>query len=133
MKIFISLKVPRGEAELEDLANQISRVIHESGHEAFVAPHEIANHGLTDPRDFMPFIRQQAAVCDLILVIYHPELRGGLIELGIAYANQIPIWLCHKAGERVSSSARGCADLIIEYRSLVDLKKQLSTNLQTIP
>ena len=68
-----------------------------------------------------------------MFVFYLPELRGGLIELGITYANQIPIWLCHKAGERVSTSALGCAVIITKYRSLADLKKQFTTHLQTIP
>ena len=38
--------------------------------------------------------------------------------------HKIPIWLCHKPDERVSSSMRGCADVTIEYESLDDLMKK---------
>jgi hypothetical protein len=65
-----------------------------------------------------------------MIVLYHPELRGGLIELGLAYAQSIPIWLCYPSGQRVSSSALGCADLTIEYVDIESLQKQLSTNLR---
>ena len=84
MKVFISLKAPRGDPELEELASQVSALIRESGHQAFVAPRQIEDQGLTDPKDFIPFFRQHAAACDLMIVLYHPELRGCLIELGMA-------------------------------------------------
>lgn len=133
MKIFISLKVPREDAELNQLADLTTEVLLQAGQEPFIAAHEIADQGLTDPEDFMPFVRQHTAECDLMLVLYHPELRGGLIELGMAYANHIPVWLCHKSGENVSSSARGCADLMIAYKTLGELRANLTTSLREYP
>jgi hypothetical protein len=130
MKIFVSLKVPRGDAALEQLAALTTEVIRQAGHIPFVAPQEIAERGLTDPKKFMPFVELQVATSDLMIVLYHPELRGGLIELGLAYACGIPIWLCYPSGQRVSNSALGCADLTIEYADLEDLQKQLSTHLR---
>jgi len=133
MKIFISLKVPRGDAELDRLANLTADCIRQAGHKPFVAPYQIAIRGLTQPKDFMPFVRQHAESSALMIVFNHRDLRGGLIEMGIAYANQIPIWLCQKPGEKVSSSVRGCADLTIEYRNINNLQKHLSENLRIIP
>jgi hypothetical protein len=133
MKVFISLKVPRGDAELIRLADLIGDLVRQAGHLPLIATYEIANQGLTDPKDFMPVVREIADDSDLMIVLYHPELRGGLIELGLAYAKEIPIWLCYKFGERVSSSAIGCADLIIQYTNLNDLQLQLSTNLRKFP
>ncbi len=130
MKIFVSMKVPRGDAELENIMALSAEVIQQAGHEPFIATHEIARQGFTDPKDFMPFVRQHTETCDLMIVFYHPELRGGLIEMGLAYANNIPVWLCHKPGQRVSSSACGCADLTIEYTNLENLQKLLSANLR---
>ena len=129
MKIFVSLKVPRGDAELEQLVALTRDAILQKGHEPFVAPDQIAAQDLTDPKDFMPFVRQQAATSDLMIVLYHSELRGGLIEMGLAYAQGIPIWLCYPSGQRVSSSALGCADLTIEYISLEDLREKIFNHL----
>ena len=129
MKIFVVLKVPRGDAELERLADLVVEVVHQSGHEPFVAAYEIVNQGLTDPNAFMPFARQHVESSDLMIVLYHPELRGGLVEIGIAYADNIPVWLCYPQGVCVSSSARGCAGLILEYRNMNELRMKLATNL----
>jgi hypothetical protein len=131
MKIFVSMKVPRGDAELEQLAALAQDTISQVRHDPFIATREIAALGLTAPKDFMPFVRQQVATSGLMIVLYHPELRGGLIELGIAYAQGIPVWLCCPSGQYVSNSALGCADLTIEYTSLEDLRKKLFDNLKS--
>ncbi len=78
----------------------------------------------------MPFARQNLLDSELLIVLYQPELRGGLIEAGMAYAQEIPIWLCHETGERVSSSMRGCTDVTIEYESLDELQMKLNALLQ---
>ena len=132
MKIFISLKTPRGDAELEQLALLTNRVIQLAGHEPFVATWEITNAEFSDAKGFMPFVRQHVRTSELMIVLNHLELRGGLIELGMAYALGIPIWLCHIQGEKVSSSALGCADLTIEYTSLEDLRIQLTAYLSEL-
>jgi len=129
MKVFISMKVPRGDVGLDQLAVLAAEVVRRTGHEPFVATVEIGRHRLVEPKEYMPFVRQHAETSDLMIVLYHPELRGGLIELGIAYANHIPIWLCYPSGQSISSSASGCADLKVEYNSLEDLRDQLSEHL----
>ena len=131
MQVFISMKAIRGDAELDALADQVSDAVVEAGHLALVATREIARLGYSAPAEFMPYVRRQIEVCDLMLVLYHPDLRGGLIELGLAYARGIPIWLWSPVGTYVSSSARGCADLRIEYSSLPDLTSQLKTCFQS--
>ena len=129
MKVFVAMKVPRTDKELRQAAVMLAETISSSGHEPFVATDEIAKRRLTDPQDFMPFARQNLLDSDLVIVLYHPELRGGLIEAGMAYGNNTPIWLCHQAGERVSSSMRGCADVTIEYESLDELQNNLHNHL----
>ena len=130
MKIFISQKVPRGDEELRLVSDLLLATVKSAGHQPFLATDEIARAGLTSPKDFMPFVRDHLADTDLFIVIYHPELRGGLIEVGIAYERRIPIWLCHKADEKVSSSMVGCADVVMEYNDLVDLKEKVVENLK---
>jgi hypothetical protein len=123
------VKVPRKDAELEHQSLLTRDLIQQTGHKAFVAPLEIASQGLTDPNEFMPFVRQHIEDCDLMIVLYHSELRGGLIELGLAYAHKIPIWLCYKPGEKISGSALGCAELTLEYSSSEDLRKKMFKQL----
>jgi nucleoside 2-deoxyribosyltransferase len=129
LNIFIGMKVPRENAELRQAADLLAAAVLDSGHTPFVATDEIAKRSMRDPRIFMPFVRQQIQHADLVIILNHPELRGGLIEAGIAYAWDIPLWLCCRAGERVSSSMRGCADIMIEYETLDDLRDQLSSLL----
>jgi nucleoside 2-deoxyribosyltransferase len=133
MNIFIAMKVPRADAELRLAANLLAAAVQSAGHQPFLATNEIAKRGLSNPQDFMPFARKNLLDSDLVIVLYHPDLRGGLIEAGMAYAQNIPIWLCHRPGERVSSSMRGCADVTIEYESLDDLRYKLSNPLTEGP
>ena len=132
MKIFIAMKVPRADKELRLAADLLAATVKSTGHQPFLATVEIAQRGLTDPKDFMPFVRQNLRDADLLILLNHPDLRGGLIETGMAYAWDIPIWLCHKPGERVSSSMRGCADVTIEYETLNDLRDKLSSQLKEL-
>ena len=129
MKIFITMKVPRVDEELRLAADLLSATVKSTGHQPFLAPVEIAQNGLTDPKEFMPFVREHLRSADLFLLLNHPDLRGGLIEAGMAYAWEIPIWLCHKPGERVSSSLHGCADVTVEYETLDELRDKLFSRL----
>ena len=125
MKIFISLKVPRGDEELRLVSDLLLATVKSAGYQPFLATDEIARAGLTASQDFMPFVRKHIADTELFIIIYHPELRGGLIEVGIAYERRIPIWLCHKKDEKVSSSMLGCADVVITYNDVDDLREKV--------
>ena len=131
MKIFLSLKVPRGDAEREAIITHLVDAIRAAGYSPFVATEEIARTKLTAPKDFIPFVRDNLADTDLFIVVYHPELRGGLIEVGMAYERRIPIWLCHKADEKVSSSMRGCADVVLTYNDVSELKEKVQQRLMS--
>ncbi len=147
MKIFVSLKVPRGDNDLRAASLALAEAITAAGHVPFVAWQEIevdrallkdrallVNRAMLDqgptPQQFMPFVRESLRSCDLVLVLYHPELRGGLIELGIAYAYGIPIWLAHRSEDRVSSSALGCASLVMQYTSIEILRDMIFEKLK---
>ncbi|MBT3321215.1 MAG: hypothetical protein HN392_02920 [Anaerolineae bacterium] len=125
MKIFLSLKVPREDAEREAIITQLGDAIRITGHTPFVATEEIARAGMTTPKDFMPFVRDELADCDLMIVIYHPELRGGLIEVGMAYERKIPIWLCAKENEKISSSMLGCTNEVVIYENTDALREKI--------
>ena len=142
MEVFIAMKALAGEAHpdgdircaaaaREQLAGLVAEAVHQAGHTPFVATQEIARQSLA-PAQFMPFVRQRIQQAGLVIVIYDAELRGGLIEEGIAYAVGVPIWLLHRRGERVSSSARACATLVIEYAHLPALRQVLELGFASL-
>lgn len=125
------MRVPRGNAELEQASDRIAAAILAAGHEPFIAWREI-ERGRLASETFMPFVRRHIQNCGLLLALYHPELRGGLIEMGVAYASSLPIWLAHRPGEPVSSSALGSASRALVYTCLADLSQQLRSALMEI-
>ena len=136
MQVFIVIRVPTGEtpeaAALQDTAARVAGLVEQAGHTAFVAYQEIQRRGWKDGRDFMPFVRGHLRESGLLLLVYTPELRGGLIEAGMAYAWGVPVWLLQRRGERVSSSARGCAERVMEYASLDELAVRLGEALNEV-
>ena len=132
-KIFVAMKVPRqGDGQREQLARQLAAWIAHVGYEPFIAYQEIQRQDNPSPQVFMPFVRQAMRTCRLAIILYHPALRGGLIEAGLAYAEGIPIWVAHTTGEQVSSSLLGCAERVLAYRRPVDLQEQLSEALRSL-
>ncbi len=125
LKVFIGMKVPRGDQTLEHMADLLVEYACASGYHPLVAYREIARRQLAKPAEFMLWVRDWIGDSDLILILYHPELRGGLIETGIAYAQNKPIWLISQMDMKVSSSARGCANRLLFYSDPEDLKDQL--------
>ena len=80
MKVFIVIRVPRHDARREVLAALAERTPRLARHTPFVAYQEIIRAGISQPSEFMPFVRREIATAQLALILYDPELRGGLIE-----------------------------------------------------
>ncbi|MEW5871611.1 MAG: hypothetical protein AB1894_20240 [Chloroflexota bacterium] len=133
MQVFIIVKVPRGDAHRQQIAALAVDSVRQAGHQPFLAYQAILDEGLEDARLFMPFVRQHMRTAGLALLFYDPELRGGLIEEGLAFAYQVPVWLFHQVQERVSSSALGCAQRVFAYTDLEDLARQLRVGLADLP
>lgn len=129
MKILIAMRVPRQDASAEQLASEVANVITEAGHSPFIAYREIARRGLL-PEQFMPYVKEEISTSNIVLVVYSPDLRGGLIELGIAYALGIPVWLAAYMGEHVSTSARACATRFFHYTTQQELLNKLQIALK---
>lgn len=123
MHVFLSAKAAH--AEPLALADLIERQVHAAGMTCFVAPRELQRRGLD--AGFMLTIRAEIQRSDLMIVLYAPELRGGLVELGMAYAIDIPIWLLCRAQEKVSNTALECASKVIRYQAADDLRDQLQS------
>lgn len=132
-RIFVAMKVPRqGDGERKQFALQLAACVAHAGYEPFIAYQEIQRLGNPSPQAFMPFVRQAMRTCRLAIILYQPDLRGGLIEAGLAYAEGIPIWVAHTTGEQVSSSLLGCAERVLVYSGPVDLQEQLTRALQSL-
>ena len=133
MNIFVSIKPAPASEPHPTLADLIEAAIEQAGFTPFIAVQELQKRGLTP--GFMKYIRQQIEQADQMIVLYHPDLRGGLIELGIAYVLGIPIWLAHPTGQKVSTTALECSTKIITYHNQQILLTHLQLELtpQTIP
>ncbi|MCW5876041.1 MAG: hypothetical protein KIS85_04075 [Anaerolineales bacterium] len=121
MQVFVSAKAAY--TEQVDLLDLIEARLEAAGRPCFIATRELERRGLAP--GFMDAIRVELQRSDLLIVLYAPELRGGLVELGIAYALDIPIWLLCQAGEKVSRTALECASKVISYGDLEDLRTKL--------
>lgn len=130
MKVFIAARVPRDDPAQAALGECAVQAVRQAGHTPFLAYAENRRHGLNDPAAFMPFVRAELRDAGLLLLLYDPALRGGLIEAGMAYAWGIPIWLAHVGGGKVSSSALGCAERVLVYAGEEDFSRQLSEALK---
>lgn len=73
----------------------------------------------------MPFIKTLLRTCDLLILVYEESLRRGFVELGMAYAQSLPIWILAKPGQSISSSVQGCAAKMILYESLDEASHRL--------
>ena len=124
MKIFVAMRVPRHDPSAEQLATAVGEVISAAGHTPFIAYQEIARRGLP-PEQFMPYVRDEISTSNIVLVIYSPDLRGGLIELGIAYALGVPVWLAIHPGKHVSTSALACASKVFNFTTAQELSDEL--------
>jgi nucleoside 2-deoxyribosyltransferase len=124
MKVFIAVRVPRSTPEPGVVIHAVIQAVKVGGHTPFLAYLEIARRGLS-PEEFMPYVRQEISTSDLIIVVYSADLRGGLIELGIAYGLGKPVWLAARSGEPVSSSALASASQVFEYTTAQELKTKL--------
>ena len=126
MKVFIAAPRPVKEPGYAEAVQAVVEVTRQAGHLPFLAYAEIKQRGLTAPEDFMPFVRQHIRASQLLLLLYSQELRGGLIEAGIAYALDAPVWLLHRSSQVVSSSALGCARHACSYKDIDELRWSLS-------
>ena len=120
----IYLAYKHDDAASQQLAQELAEHLGDHGHRTLLAPLEIARHKLS-VHERMRWVKQQLEHTAWLVVLEHPQLRGGLIELGIAHALGVPSVVCHHPGARVSSSALGCALAVLTHHDSLDLAQQL--------
>ncbi len=125
MKVFLVIKYSRGNDESAELADTLVTATQVAGHTPFVGWREIRKRHLSAGREWMPFIKTLLSTCDLLILVYEESLRGGFVELGMAYAQSLPIWVLCRRGQSISNSVQGCAEKIILYESLDDVSHRL--------
>lgn len=125
MKVFLVVKYSRGNDGLAELADTLVATTHRAGHTPFVGWREIRQKHLSAGREWMPFIKTLLSTCDLLILVYEESLRGGFVELGMAYAQSLPIWVLSRPGQSISNSVQRCAEKMILYESLDELPQRL--------
>jgi hypothetical protein len=125
MKVFLVAKYSRGNDELAALADTFVTATQRAGHTPVVGWREIRKRQLSTGREWMPFIKALLSTCDLLILVYEESLRGGFVELGMAYAQSLPIWVLSKPEQSISNSVQGCAEKLLLYESLDDVSHRL--------
>jgi hypothetical protein len=118
MKVFLVIGYKRTTGGSEELADSLVTVTQLADHTPCVGWREIRKRHFSTGREWMPFIKTLLSTCDLLILLYEDSLRGGFVELGIAYAQSLPIWVLSRPGQSISHSVQGCAEKIILYESL---------------
>lgn len=77
MKIFISMKVPPADDSLRLAADLLTAAVNSTGHQPFLATDEIVQRGLTNLKDFMPFVREHIQTTDLSSSSTIPNCAAG--------------------------------------------------------
>ncbi|HLZ55691.1 MAG TPA: hypothetical protein VKR06_01985 [Ktedonosporobacter sp.] len=122
---FLVIKYSRGQDELAELADTLAKATQEAGHTPSVGWREIRERHLSTGHEWMPFIKGMLSTCDLLILVYDESLRGGFVELGMAYAQALPIWVLARPGQSISNSVQGCAEKILLYESLEEASHRL--------
>ena len=125
MKVFLVAKYSRGDDERATFADTLVTATRKAGHTPFVGWREIRNRRLSTGQKWMPFIKESLSTCDLLVLAYEETLRGGFVELGMAYAQSIPIWVLSRPGQPISNTVQGCAEKHLLYENLDELSHRL--------
>lgn len=134
MKFYLAYKfLGQDKNELRSFLEEISTVIHNLGHDSFCHFRDIQKWRGTDKEDnpsqiiFEAFKEVEKSDAVLAFVEINEKSEGMLLEIGYAKALNKKIILAIKKSldKDFLRFVRGIADLVIEYESLTDLKKQL--------
>jgi len=129
MKIYITSRF-KGSSENKENIEKLCLAVRDAGMEDF--------HFIRDVEHYQPnFFKNQKELwsaalkyltkCDALLIDISDSPSGGrLVEAGMAYALNMPIYVIVKQGIKYKDFYNGIATSIYEYDELSDITKQIS-------
>jgi nucleoside 2-deoxyribosyltransferase len=127
VKVFITARFDATAKDKDDVA-RLSAAVHEAKMKdfCFVRDVEHYKHIYDDPHDLWEKVFDELGACDALLIDIseHPG-NGRVVEVGIAYALHKPIIVVKKPGVEHDYVYDGVSSVIIEYKDMKDLTRQL--------
>ena len=124
MKVFLSIKY------YEDMRNRkliddICSVVENANTKVFVFARDIQNYKKCNlsPEEVMNIAFKEIELSDILLIDASELSIGAGIEVGYAYAHNIPIYLIANKNAEVSNSIKGISDKSAFYEDIQEIKK----------
>lgn len=126
MKVYVTARFKDGENrdEIEALCEAVrgAKLVDFN----FARDVEQYKHTFDDSQELWERARDEIIACDGLLIDVSDHPTGGrLVEVGIAYAKQMPIIVTKRQGTTHKDMFEGIASVIIEYTDHKDLTRQL--------
>lgn len=123
MKIFLSIKYYEDMRNRKLIENICSAVENENT-KIFVFARDIQNYEKCNlsPQEVMKIAFQKIKSSDVLLIDASELSIGAGIEVGYAYAHNIPIYLIASKNSEVSNSIKGVSDKSIFYENIQEIK-----------
>ena len=130
MKIFITSSF-RGSDNKKEIEN-LCKIVRSAGFEDFCFIRDIEHYKKTfnNPKNLMKRSKEEISMCDALLFDATEKSTGRAIEVGIAYSLGKKIIVIIKEGTEIKDTLRGVADIIISYKEINDISKDLSNYLK---
>jgi nucleoside 2-deoxyribosyltransferase len=129
MKLFITFQFNQGKNKLE--IEHLCNLVREAGFEDFCFIRDVENYQkiFDDSRELMTRAKQEISGCDALLIDLTDKSTGRAIEAGMAFSMGKKIIVIAKKGTLLKDTAKGIADLIIEYDKIDDIVPELKNIL----
>jgi len=130
MKIFITSSF-KGSDNKEGIEN-LCKIVRNAGFEDFHFIRDIEHYEKTfsDPKELMKRAKEEINKCDALLFDATEKSTGRALEVGIAYCLGKRIIVIMKEGTKIKDTLRGVADIIITYKEINDIAKDLGGYLK---
>lgn len=122
MKLFITASFKGDEKQLD--IEQLRNLVKQAGFEDFCFAIDIKNI-FHNPRKLMERAKREIEMCDALLIDMTDKSMGRTIEAGMAFAMNKKIVILVRRGTVLKDTARGIADMVIEYEQIDDILPEL--------
>lgn len=134
MKIFITTRFSTA-AESKQNVEQLCAAVRQAGAEdfCFVRDVEHYQHVFDDPKELWQRAKDELAKCNTLLIDVSDGPTGGrVVEVGMAFASNQPIFVVAKRGTQYKQFFDGIAHAVIFYDTYDDIIAELRQAINSI-
>jgi len=133
MKVYITARF-KGAREQREAIEAVCKAVREAGLEDFCFIRDIEHYEniFDDPKELWQRAYEELRACDALLIdVSDAPTTGRVIEAGMAFAWNLPIFVLAKHGIDYKDAYDGIATTIIRYNSLADVTRALKLDIIT--